>query len=45
MFQKVASHETVSRDMRELYREVQWPYGFFTVDPNGYRIKVFKYND
>lgn len=45
MYQQVALHGAVGRDMRELYREKPGPYGFFTADPNGYRIKVFNYND
>jgi hypothetical protein len=32
------------RDMREEYRHRQGPYGFIVRDPNGYRIKIFKYN-
>ena len=45
VYQRVAPHVKMGRDMRELYREAQGPYGFFIEDPNGYRIKVFKYND
>ncbi len=45
MYRQVAPHVKVGRDIRELYREAQGPYGFFITDPNGYRIKVFRYND
>ena len=45
MYQQVASHAELGRDMRELYREAKGPYGFFICDPNGYRIKVFCYNE
>jgi catechol 2,3-dioxygenase-like lactoylglutathione lyase family enzyme len=44
MYQKIAPHVAIGRDMRDLYREAQGPYGFFVKDPNGYQIKVFKYN-
>ena len=44
MYRKVLPHVRVGRDMRELYRDKRGPYGFFIEDPNGYRIKVFKYN-
>lgn len=40
LYQKVAAHVAVGRDMRELYREVRGPYGFFIEDPNGYPISV-----
>ncbi len=45
MFQKLVSHTLMGRDMRDLYSKAQGPYGFFIRDPNGYQIKVFKYND
>ena len=45
MYQQVAPHAELGRDMRELYREARGPYGFFIYDPNGYRIKVFCYNE
>ena len=44
MFKQVSAHASVEKDMREQYRHAQGPYGFFVRDPNGYRIKVFKYN-
>ena len=45
MYQQVAPHAELGRDMRELYRDARGPYGFFIFDPNGYRIKVFCYNE
>lgn len=44
MFEQLSSSVDIGRDMRELYRHEQGPYGFFIKDPNGYVIKVFKYN-
>ena len=45
MFEKLASQVSIGRDLREDYRNAQGPYGFFVEDPNGYVIKVFKYNE
>ena len=44
IFERVSSHTSIEKDIREQYRHAQGPYGFFVRDPNGYRIKVFKYN-
>ena len=44
MFGKLAPQVSIERDLRETYRNAQGPYGFFVEDPNGYVIKVFKYN-
>lgn len=44
MYEKVSSSQHIWRDMREFHRHKQGPYGFFLQDPNGYLIKVFKYN-
>ena len=44
MFERVSAHASVEKDMREQYRYAQGPYGFFVRDPNGYRIKVFRYH-
>ncbi len=44
MYEKLAPQAEMGRDMRELYSHKQGPYGFFIQDPNGYTIKVFKYN-
>lgn len=44
MYEKLAPQAEMGRDMRELYRHKQGPYSFFVKDPNGYTIKVFKYN-
>ena len=44
MYERVEARAKMGRDMRELYRDEQGPYGFFVEDPNGYVIKVFKYN-
>lgn len=35
---------SIARDLREAYRDARGPYGFFVADPNGYLIKVFRYN-
>ncbi len=43
-FSRVSLHTSIERDLREEYRHKQGPYGFIVRDPNGYRIKVFKYN-
>jgi catechol 2,3-dioxygenase-like lactoylglutathione lyase family enzyme len=43
-FSRVILHTSIERDWREEYRHKQGPYGFIVRDPNGYRIKVFKYN-
>lgn len=43
-FSQVSPHTPIERDLREKYRHRQGPYGFIVRDPNGYRIKVFKYN-
>lgn len=43
-FSRVSLHAPIERDLREEYRHRQGPYGFIVRDPNGYRIKVFKYN-
>ena len=45
MFEKLAPQISIGRDLREAYRNAQGPYGFFVEDPNGYVIKVFKYNE
>ncbi len=45
MFEKLAPQVSIERDLRETYRDAQGPYGFFVEDPNGYVIKVFKYNE
>ncbi|CAN5844462.1 hypothetical protein BH24DEI2_BH24DEI2_15750 [soil metagenome] len=45
MFERLAPHISIERDLREKYREAQGPYGFFVEDPNGYTIKIFKYDD
>ena len=45
MFEKLAPQTSIGRDLREAYRNAQGPYGFFVEDPNGYTIKVFKYNE
>ena len=44
MYERVEARAKMGRDMRELYRDEQGPYGFFVEDPNGYVVKVFKYN-
>ena len=44
MYGRLGARASMGRDMRELYRHEQGPYGFFVEDPNGYVIKVFKYN-
>ena len=44
MYERLAPQVEMGRDMRELYRHERGPYGFFVEDPNGYTIKVFKYN-
>lgn len=43
MYEYLTPHVPVSRDLREIYRYAQGPYGFFVGDPNGYLIKVFRY--
>ena len=45
MFERLAPQIGIGRDLRETYRNAQGPYGFFVEDPNGYVIKVFKYNE
>ena len=45
MFEKLAPQISIGRDLRKMYRNAQGPYGFFVEDPNGYVIKVFKYNE
>ena len=45
MFEKLTPQISIERDLREDYRNAQGPYGFFVEDPNGYVIKVFKYNE
>lgn len=45
IYEKIAPHVGVGRDLRETYRKAQGPYGFFVEDPNGYTLKIFKYND
>ncbi len=44
MYEHVANYAPTGRDLRETYRHAQGPYGFFIADPNGYLIKVFRYN-
>lgn len=44
MYQKLSASLPIERDLRENYRHRQGPYGFILRDPNGYAIKVFKYN-
>ncbi len=45
MFEKLTPKISIGRDLREAYRNAQGPYGFFVEDPNGYTLKVFKYNE
>ena len=44
MYERLAAHVSVRRDLRETYRQAQGPYGFFVADPNGYLIKIFRYH-
>ena len=43
MFTNVSALYDIEKDLRERYRHAQGPYGFFMRDPNGYRLKIFKY--
>ena len=45
LVEKLEASVVIERDMRETYRNARGPYGFFIRDPNGYRLKVFTYND
>ena len=44
-FARLASSAALGRDIREDYRTATGPYGFFVRDPDGYSVKVFKYNE
>jgi catechol 2,3-dioxygenase-like lactoylglutathione lyase family enzyme len=44
LYQKLADLLPIERDLRQTYRHQQGPYGFILRDPNGYALKVFKYN-
>ena len=44
MYEHVANCAPTGRDLRETYRHAQGPYGFLIADPNGYLVKVFRYN-
>lgn len=45
LFTRLSETVAIRRDMREEYRHVTGPYGFFVADPDGYLVKVFNYND
>lgn len=44
IFQQMFEKWPIRLDLRERYRTVTGPYGFFIDDPNGYSLKVFHYN-
>ncbi|BDP43524.1 hypothetical protein DAETH_34930 (plasmid) [Deinococcus aetherius] len=44
LFTRLATQANIHRDMREEYSHATGPYGFFVLDPDGYVVKVFKYN-
>ncbi len=43
LYEQITLQVKIVQDIRERYRNAQGPYGFFIRDPNGYRIKVFRY--
>lgn len=45
LYARLAATLTIERDVRETYRHTKGPYGFFILDPNGYRLKIFRYHD
>lgn len=44
LFTRLGARSEIRRDMREEYRHATGPYGFLVPDPDGYIVKVFKYN-
>lgn len=44
-FARFTGSPDLGSDVRDDYRTATGPYGFFVRDPDGYTVKVFKYNE
>lgn len=45
LFDALPDDVEISADLRARFADQQGPYGFIVVDPDGYRIKLFRYNE
>lgn len=43
LFDALSGRVPIVQDLRSRYTSRQGPYGFIIEDPNGYRLKLFKY--
>ncbi|OAN46106.1 hypothetical protein A6A03_13265 [Chloroflexus islandicus] len=43
LYEELARRILIVEDLRARYATAKGPYGFIIADPNGYRLKLFKY--
>ncbi|MCS6889645.1 MAG: VOC family protein [Chloroflexus sp.] len=43
LFEELVGRARIVEDLRARYTTIKGPYGFIIEDPNGYRLKLFKY--
>lgn len=44
LFETLPDDVDINADLRDRFADQQGPYGFIVIDPDGYRIKLFRYN-